>query len=100
MKKFYSLLLFVFISSCMYAQNSKDSLPEKTAEQHEIKAANHLKKDLEQKQLMAPPERIADTSAAGNFKEKRKSKKYKSAALKTNSIKQRKKEKVKRINHR
>ncbi len=77
MKIFYNFFAsFIFISSSMHAQTSKDSLPAKSSEQKEIKATNHLKKELEQKQLSAPPERIADTTSLKST-DKRKYKKCK-----------------------
>ncbi len=58
----------------MYAQTPKDSMPAKGSEQKEIKATNHLKKEIEQKQLTAPPERLADTTGTLRTSDKRKKK--------------------------
>lgn len=68
-------LLFILSSSIMYAQSPKNSLPKKISEHKEIKAANHLKKELEMKQLTVRPERIADTATFFQNADKRKNKK-------------------------
>ncbi len=78
MKIFYSFFaFFIFISSSACTQNFKDTLPPKVSEQKEIKATNELKKKLEQKQLSAPPERIAGTKTSWKSTDKRKNKKCK-----------------------
>lgn len=83
MKMFYNFLpLFIYTSSVMYAQTPKDSLPAKVSEQKEIKATNHLRKEMEQKQLSAQPERIADTASRFQSTDKRKTKKCKPRAMK------------------
>lgn len=75
---FYTFLtLFTLSSSVMYAQTSKNSSPAKPSEQKEIKATNHLRKELEQKQLTASPERIAETTTSLRSTDKRKNKKRK-----------------------
>lgn len=82
MKKICNFLpLFMLTCSVIHAQSSKDSLPAKSFEQKEIKATNHLKKELEQKQLSAPPERIADTSFLIKKEDKRKKKKCKTGTV-------------------
>lgn len=62
MKKFYYFLpVFIFSASITYGQAPEKKLPAKPAEQKEIIANDHLRKELEQKQLLASPERIADS---------------------------------------
>jgi len=83
MNTFHNLLsLFILTSSVMYAQTPKDSMPAKVSEQKEIKATNHLRKEMEQKQLTAPPERIEDSNASLKTIDKRKNKKSKPQAVK------------------
>lgn len=83
MKMLYNFLfLFIFTSSVMYGQTSKKSLPEKISEQKEIKATNHLKKEIEQKQLTTPPERIGNDTASTRSTDKRKGKKCNTADAK------------------
>jgi hypothetical protein len=80
MKLFYHFFtIFIFISSTMHAQNTQDRVHAKPSEQKEIKATNHLKKELEQKQLSAPPERMAVTKDARHHTVKKKNKKCKAA---------------------
>lgn len=72
MKKLYKLLfIFMLASSIMYGQTSRESLPPKISEQKEINAAKRLKKEIEQKQLTTPPERIADRTALLKVKSKK-----------------------------
>lgn len=76
------LLLFILSSSVLYAQTHKDFSPVKVSEQKEIKATNYLKKEIEQKQLTAPPERLADTAATSKNLNKKKKKKQSKASNK------------------
>ena len=63
MKKSFSLLVIsIFTSSLLIAQ-SKNSRPAPVIEQQEIKGDNHLRKELQQKQITATPERLTDTSS-------------------------------------
>jgi hypothetical protein len=55
----------------MYGQTSRESLPPKISEQKEINAANRLKKEIEQKQLTTPPERITDRTGLLKVKSKK-----------------------------
>ena len=72
MKKLYNFLfIFMLTSSVMYGQTSRESLPPKISEQKEINAANRLKKEIEQKQLTTPPERIADSTVSLKVKSKK-----------------------------
>jgi len=83
MKIIYTFFaLFIFISSSVHAQSYKDSLPSKSVEQKEMKATNHLKKELELKQLSAQPERITDTMAFFKNTDKKKHKNCKPGTLK------------------
>lgn len=76
MKLYYKFLpLFILASSVMYAQTPKESVPAKVSEQKEIKATDHLRKEIEQRQLTAPPERIAETTASSQSADKPKNKK-------------------------
>jgi hypothetical protein len=50
------------LSLCVTAQESKPGASARPAEQKEIAADNHLKRSIQQKQLVASPERIADSS--------------------------------------
>ena len=68
---FIFLFIFILTSSVMYGQTSRESLPAKISEQKEIKAANRLKKEIEQKQLTTPPERIADRTVLLKVKNKK-----------------------------
>lgn len=75
MKRFYIFLpSFILTASMMYAQTSTGSPRSKVSEQKEIKATNHLKKEIERKQLTVPPQRIADTAASCQPAPKRKKK--------------------------
>lgn len=82
MKLYNFFAFFIFISSSVCAQQYKDSLHGKAGEHNEIRATNHLKKELEQKQLSAPPERIADTTAVLKTQNKTKNKNCRPATLK------------------
>lgn len=76
MKIPFSLILFVmFISLDVFAQKPTDSLSANSYEQKEIKATNHLKRELDQKQLSASPEKIADTVAQLETADKKRDKK-------------------------
>lgn len=77
MKLHYKFLpLFILTSSVMFAQSPKDSVPAKVSEQKEIKATNRLRKEMEQRQLTAPPERMAaDDSVSSTSAHKPKNKK-------------------------
>jgi hypothetical protein len=79
--RMFSILLFIFISSSVCAQSPDDSISAKPFEQKEIKAADHLRKELEQKQLTALPERIADTTTLLQSRHKRNNKKCKPTTL-------------------
>ncbi len=79
---YHFFTIFILISSTMHAQNPQDSVHAKPSEQKEIKATNRLKKELEQKQLSAPPERIAVTKDDWQHTVKKKNKKCKPAGLK------------------
>lgn len=82
MKKAFNFIsLFILTSSAMYAQSPKDSFPARVSEQKEIKATDHLKKELEQKQLTALPERIGDSTINLSTSDKRKNKKCKHPTL-------------------
>ncbi|MDB5249139.1 MAG: hypothetical protein JWQ40_3533 [Segetibacter sp.] len=59
MKKGLSLLLLPIFSSVILFAQTKDSVPAKSFEQKEINAGDRLKKELQQKQLTAPPERLS-----------------------------------------
>ncbi|HEX8334569.1 MAG TPA: hypothetical protein VF622_18235 [Segetibacter sp.] len=63
MKTLFSTFAFILISFYATAQASKPGANARPSEQKEIIADNHLKKSIQQKQLSAPPERIADTSS-------------------------------------
>ena len=82
MKKSFSLIVFsIFTSSILFAQ-TKDSLSSKPLEQKEINADNRLKRELQQKQLAAPPERLS-----GNVKDETSSlKKSEVAVAKGSSV--------------
>lgn len=76
------LFIFILTSSVMYGQTSKESLPAKISEQKEIKATNRLKKEIEQKQFTATPERTGDSTALLKSTDKKKSKKCKPGNVK------------------
>jgi hypothetical protein len=63
MKNLFSTFIFILLSLSVTAQESKPGASARPSEQKEINADNHLKKSIQQKQLSAPPERIADTSS-------------------------------------
>jgi hypothetical protein len=53
-----------------HAQTRKDPLKATPAEQKEIKAAQHLEKEMQRKQLFAKPGQLADPAAASQTKKK------------------------------
>lgn len=77
------ITLSILFTSVMHAQPIKSSLPN-ISEQKEIKATNHLKKEIEMKQLKAQPEKIADSAAVLKTSEIIKNKRRKFSIKKTN----------------
>jgi hypothetical protein len=69
--------MFILLSMYASAQVSKPGASARPSEQKEITADNHLKKSIQQNQLSAPPERIAESplQAATNKDVKKKKRK-------------------------
>lgn len=59
---FLALCISTFGLVSAGAQNLQSPVKNKSAEQQEIKADQHLKKQLQQKQLNNPPQLLKDTS--------------------------------------
>lgn len=63
MKKIASLIAITFLTfSMVSAQTGKNKFPARQSEQNEINADKKLEKEIQQKQLMAKPERLEEQS--------------------------------------
>lgn len=51
---------FFFMFSLISAQTGKDRFPARPTEQNEMKADKHLEREMQQKQLLAKPERLEE----------------------------------------
>jgi hypothetical protein len=58
-KRYYLALVFLFSVHHIHAQPTKNQLPGQPSQMKEIRADQHLERELQKKQLSAKPEQLA-----------------------------------------
>jgi hypothetical protein len=86
MKTLLSAILVLIVSITANAQTVKPNGSAKPSEEKQIVADNHLKRSIQQKQLSAAPERIADSSSQATVRKDVKKKKRKCGTKPTSKV--------------